>query len=683
MRSGLSIRVIVALLMVTPVLVIAALLVILSSVTAHRIAEDLGAQLVQNATVDAEGDIREYLSSAVRISELYARRIERGELPASGLQAWERMMLDDLVTTPDVASICFGSGAGEATWLLRNKGRLEVGRAEPGPADGTAENTVEYIVDPSTGALDLEHPIRRYHYDPRARPWYAAALAGEKAVWTPIYFWFGETGGDLETGSGYARAIRVASIGASGGDVQGVLVIDVTLGALSEFLKRLPLAQQGYIFITDDSGRLVASSHGAVNSSDGQRLSLGEHVHPAAKAAAEAIAGHEADRAAPAGLAERVRIPAPAEHSDVGAAVALEPARLRMTSFNPHPGIRWNIITLLPERVFLADAKADQKRAIMMGLVAVLGALALGLLLSRSMSKPIMQLREHARRIGKGDFESRLDLKAARELGDLSHDLNEMASDLKEGMDLRQSLAVATEVQQSLLPEAPPKLPGLDIAGQSKYCDATGGDYFDFIDIAELPQKQTLVAVGDVMGHGIASALLMATARAALRATALKEGSLGVLMTRVNEVLARDARHKRFMTMDLVVIDPTTGTLRWASAGHDPPIIYSPVRNEFRTIEGGDIPLGLAAGVQYEEYTVNDVEPGSIIVIGTDGIWEAPNARNELFGKERLFDLIRAHAHETAAGVSAAINKSMAEFAGKDHYPDDVTFVVLKMWVTE
>src|SRR4029434_4461292 len=83
MRSGLSIRVIVALLMVTPVLVIAALLVILSSVTAHRIAEDLGAQLVQNATVDAEGDIREYLSSAVRISDLYARRIERGELPTT------------------------------------------------------------------------------------------------------------------------------------------------------------------------------------------------------------------------------------------------------------------------------------------------------------------------------------------------------------------------------------------------------------------------------------------------------------------------------------------------------------------------------------------------------------------------------------------------------------------------
>jgi sigma-B regulation protein RsbU (phosphoserine phosphatase) len=345
--------------------------------------------------------------------------------------------------------------------------------------------------------------------------------------------------------------------------------------------------------------------------------------------------------------------------------------------------------------VFLADAQAVQKRAIIMGVTAVLGALVLGLMLSRSISNPIMRLREHAQRIGKGDFDSRLEVNAARELHDLSSDLNQMAGDLKAGMDLRQSLAVATEVQQSLLPDAPPKLPGLDIAGESRYCDATGGDYFDFIDIAELPAKQTLVAVGDVMGHGIASALLMATARAALRATALKEGSLGVLMTRVNEVLSRDARHQRFMTMDLVVVDPTHGTLRWASAGHDPPIVYSPVRDAFRELDGGDIPLGLVAGVEYEEYLVTDVEPGSIIVIGTDGIWEAPPhdaphveknapeaATRGLFGKERLNTIIRAHAHDSAADISKAINDALARFSGRDRFPDDVTFVVVKMWVT-
>ncbi len=673
-----SIRVIVALLMVLPVTVIASLLVVLSSVTAHRIAEDLGAQLVDRTTEAVQDDIRAYLASAVRVSDLYARRLQRGELPSSELQPWEAPMLDDLVTTPDVASICFGNSTGDCSWLLRNKGRLEVGRADGARIEN---NTQEFAVDPATGAIDLGKPIRTYEYDPRKRPWYDVALASETPRWTPIYFWFGETGGDLETGSGYTRAVRDPQTN----DVRGVLVIDVTLGALSSFLKRLPLAEQGSIFVTDDKQQLVASSHGAVNSADGRRLSMREHPYAPIRAAAGSMAAHDTGKTPLAELADRVRIPAAGSDVD---SKETEPARLRMTAFSPYPGINWNIITLIPERVFLADAQAVQRRAIVMGVTAVVGALILGLMLSRSISNPIMKLREHAKRIGKGDFESRLEINAARELHDLSSDLNQMARDLKEGMDLRQSLAVATEVQQSLLPDAPPKLPGLDIAGESRYCDATGGDYFDFIDVAELPAKQTLVAVGDVMGHGIASALLMATARAALRATALKEGSLGVLMTRVNDVLSRDARHKRFMTMDLVVVDPTQGTLRWACAGHDPPIVYSPVRDAFRELEGGDIPLGLVEGVQYEEYLVNDVEPGSIIVIGTDGIWEAPNgaadpALRELFGKERLYAIIRDHAHDTAAEMSQAINEALASFSGRNRFPDDVTFVVVKMWVTE
>src|SRR5262249_11002227 len=163
--------------------------------------------------------------------------------------AWEPTMLDDLLTTPDVASICFGNAAGDSTWLLRHAGRLEAGRAD-GPRDSF---TQEFVVDAATGALDLDHPIRTYQYDPRQRPWYAAALQSEAPVWTPIYFWFGDTGADLETGTGYARSINDEDTRT----VRGVLVIDVTLGALSGFLKRLPLAQQGSIFITDETNHLV------------------------------------------------------------------------------------------------------------------------------------------------------------------------------------------------------------------------------------------------------------------------------------------------------------------------------------------------------------------------------------------------------------------------------------------
>jgi sigma-B regulation protein RsbU (phosphoserine phosphatase) len=137
------------------------------------------------------------------------------------------------------------------------------------------------------------------------------------------------------------------------------------------------------------------------------------------------------------------------------------------------------------------------------------------------------------------------------------------------------------------------------------------------------------------------------------------------------------------MTMDLVVVDPQAGTLRWASAGHDPPIIYSPVRDAFREVAGGDIPLGLAPGVDYEEYLVEQIEPGSVMVIGTDGIWEAPNGEGELFGKPRLCEVIRRSARETAEGISAEINRALAEFCGRDRFPDDVTFLIIKMWLVQ
>src|SRR5262249_28642064 len=163
----------------------------------------------------------------------------------------------------------------------------------------------------------------------------------------------------------------------------------------------------------------------------------------------------------------------------------------------------------------------------------------------------------------------------------------------------------------------------------SRYCEQTGGDYFDFIDIAPLSESSLLVAVGDVMGHGIAAALLMASARAALRSRALDAPALGALMTRTNDVLASNNRHNRFMTLPLLKIDGATGRVSWASAGHDPAIVFDPAADRFTELEGGDVPLGVMEGVEYPEYHSDPLTPGSVLVIGTDGIWEMLDDRQE------------------------------------------------------
>src|SRR5262249_36667614 len=160
----------------------------------------------------------------VRVSDLYTRRIATGKLPTSNLASWEPVMFDDLATNPNVAAICFGNSNGDATYLQRAHGRIELGIAD-GSRDCAA---IEWPAN-LTGQVSREHPIRSYRYDPRVRPYYTTAVRNRSPAWTDVYFWFGDVGSASETGTGYTRPIYAA-----GGEAKviGVLTIDVTLSAI-------------------------------------------------------------------------------------------------------------------------------------------------------------------------------------------------------------------------------------------------------------------------------------------------------------------------------------------------------------------------------------------------------------------------------------------------------------------
>ncbi|MEM1165160.1 MAG: PP2C family protein-serine/threonine phosphatase [Planctomycetota bacterium] len=219
---------------------------------------------------------------------------------------------------------------------------------------------------------------------------------------------------------------------------------------------------------------------------------------------------------------------------------------------------------------------------------------------------------------------------------------------------------------------------GLEVAGHSKYCDETGGDYYDFLERSQSGETGQLVAVGDVMGHGIAAALLMATARAALRAHAPMAGSLGRLMTRVNDVLAADARHGRFMTLSILVFEPSDRSVRWASAGHDPALVVDPDTGDVSELDGGDMPLGILEGIEYEEYTRADLPTGALVLVGTDGVWEMANDEDQMYGKERLLSVLSTMRHEPLQRIVEAIDRDLVAFRGGAPVKDDVTFIVAR-----
>jgi phosphoserine phosphatase RsbU/P len=637
---------------VAPLLIVCAVLVTVSSLTSREIAQDLGDSYVEGAAASVQNQVGRYLADAVRVSDQYTRRIERGMLPTTKLTPWEPVMLDDLSTTPAIASICFGNVNGESTWLLHNKGRLEVGRGE-GPGENQA---VEYVMH-ADGSINRE-PIRRYLYDPRKRPWWDVAMKANRPTWTPVYFWFGTTALDGTASTGHTRPIRDAF-----GELEGVLIVDVTLGDIGGFLRRLSMSSKAFFYIVDDSDLLVATSHGNAIGADGHRITVDEHD------SAPAAAVHAALKAWPnthETRTEKVRF-------------GTVPAKMSVVRLSPYDGIDWRLICVLPESEFLSDANAALGREVLLSGVAILAGILLALMLGRQVTQPLIRLTQHIRRVGAGDFDTRLELEAARELRVLSDALNQMASGLRERVRMQQAMEVAREVQQSLLPDADATLPGLELAGRSRYCDETGGDYFDYIPLRRPQGPATMISVGDVMGHGVAAALLMTSARAALRVHSMDESHLGRLLTRLNDLLAKDAKHGSFMTMALVAIDPQHGTLDWASAGHDLPIIYHPHGDRFASIRGSHIPLGVMERATFEEYRYEGLSPGDVILLGTDGVWETQDEEGKLFGRERVSRLLREHHTRSASYIAAMIEAALGTFRGKAPTKDDITFVVVKM----
>jgi serine phosphatase RsbU (regulator of sigma subunit) len=240
------------------------------------------------------------------------------------------------------------------------------------------------------------------------------------------------------------------------------------------------------------------------------------------------------------------------------------------------------------------------------------------------------------------------------------------------------ALNVAQQVQQSLLPQHPPEKIQYDISGGSRYCDETGGDYYDYIELPRLGSDVYAIAVGDVSGHGISSALLMAGVRAYLRSRVTQAGSVAEIITDVNRLVSADTMETdQFMTLFFLLVEGQTGRLTWVRAGHDPAMVFSPDSNQFGELKGAGIPLGVDEDWRYEESTTR-IKPGQIVVLTTDGIMETHNREGDMFGKNRIKAVIRRNAGRDAEGIRGAIFTAVENFRGKAPREDDLTLVVAK-----
>lgn len=237
---------------------------------------------------------------------------------------------------------------------------------------------------------------------------------------------------------------------------------------------------------------------------------------------------------------------------------------------------------------------------------------------------------------------------------------------------MRAELEVGREIQTRLLPLPPAEWSTVDIAVNSVPCFEVGGDCYDFID---LPDGELGLAIGDVSGKGVAAALIMSSAQAALRVAAPTEPDLGQLISRLDALLLRTTPPQRFVTFFFACFSPTGGVLRYVNAGHNPPLLCTAGR--VRRLESSGPPLGILHGATFREESA-PFEEGSTLVLYTDGFPEATNMEGEEFGMKRWQEIVCSMATEPAGRISRDLTGAITRFENGARPMDDKTLVVLR-----
>jgi serine phosphatase RsbU (regulator of sigma subunit) len=629
---------------------------------AHRSAlqstDVLTDTVFREASAHAVDETRAFTGRATPVVETL-RRLGVDNLALQDPDKLARQLLVFLQSNPGLSWVSLSDESGTFTGAYRVDGRQRIRQTRI--VQGKTP-TIEYEVLPdNTWRLAL--PEYDSAYDPRVRPWYTKTKAARRLVWLEPYIFYDQ---------GIPGISCAAPIEDRMGQFRGVVTADFDLNALSAFVARLSVSPNSRFFMYTAHETLLAHPTQRVVSPERQKaagklLTLADTEDPLV----EAFRGRVSGDALPTGTAESFqRFEFIHDGTEYLAST---------TAFRVGDDQVWVIAAVGPKSDFLADVWRSQAMALLAATGALLLAVLLAALMARSVSRPVLKLIDFMNQVGGGDLEATAEFGGSTEFRRLADALNRMIADLRDRLRLRHSLGVAMQVQQRLLPAAPPHIRGLDVAGHSTYCDETGGDYYDFLVLDRAAPDAVLVALGDVMGHGVAAALVMASVRAVLRDRALASGSLAELMGRLNRFISADHNGERFMTMHLSIVDAKSVSMRWASAGHDPAIFYDPCDGSFKEVGEGDLPLGVMDETEYREQTYGPLCPGQVILVGTDGLWEMPNVKGEAFGKERLRDAIREFANQSAADISAAIHERLTRFRGEAKQVDDVTYVVIKL----
>ena len=240
---------------------------------------------------------------------------------------------------------------------------------------------------------------------------------------------------------------------------------------------------------------------------------------------------------------------------------------------------------------------------------------------------------------------------------------------------LDHELRLARNVQRSLLPSADPDLPGYDIAAWSKAAAATGGDFYDYIDLRD---GRLGLVVADVAGHGLAASLLACETRALIQSAALSAQTLVEIVASTNTLLYRDLRHERFVTLFLGALDASTGRIEFVAAGCMPLAYRALGAPGFLPLEATIPPLGITSHVPDGAAATITLRDGDVMAVVTDGFYEWEDVARQPFGMTRVSESVRVHSHHPAGELIQSLHREVRVHGHGVRQADDLTAMVVK-----
>jgi sigma-B regulation protein RsbU (phosphoserine phosphatase) len=322
-------------------------------------------------------------------------------------------------------------------------------------------------------------------------------------------------------------------------------------------------------------------------------------------------------------------------------------------------------------------------------LVVGVAGLAIGISMSRSITGAVHSLYEGTQRVMRGDFSRLIQVSGRDQIAELSSSFNTMTQNLerllavaKEKERMQAEIAIARGVQDQLYPKAPPVFEGLRVLGMCDPARMVSGDYYDY----QLVDGKLAIAIGDVAGKGISAALLMATIQAAmrmeLRASADVKASLNGtrfstarMVSELNQQLHATTSPEKYATFFFAIYDQQTGLITYTNAGHLQPVLIRDGAPSLLDVNGTVV--GAFPFSKYEESKL-ELRSGDLLVCYTDGVTEPENEYGEMFGEERLIELVSKNADRDEAQIIESVMESVRQWTGVPELSDDMTVLLAR-----